>query len=125
MKCLHSMLIIMIVYYFTKKAMKRHDNHDIILSWLKRLTIFFLIMNIIFFTYSQMLKVDNIQTNNKSSTDNDTNIYTLDMKSRCKNPFCLINESLMFCVLVFFLFGIYDLKKRTHKELKEQLLTYG
>ena len=63
--------------------------------------------------------------NDKSAVDDDTNIFTLDMVKRCRNPIQLINEVLMLFVLVCFAFGTINLKSDTWKELIAQKKTYG
>jgi len=55
--------------------------------------------------------------NDKSAADDDTNIFTLDMVKRCKNPIQLVNEVLMLFVLIGFAFGTINLKADTWKEL--------
>lgn len=72
-----------------------------------------------------MEKVNNYMKNDKSAVDDDTNIFTLDMVKRCKNPIQLVNEVLMLFVLIGFAFGTINLKSDTWKELIAQKETYG
>ena len=79
----------MIVYYLSKRALKRHDMRDKILLTIKKLCYFFLLMNIVFLVYGQIQKVQNYKLNeefNDIHSDDEYTIFTLDMSSRCKNP---------------------------------------